>query len=168
MKNSMTFGGIGPKLALICMPYLALSLVVMKRYPEFLNLEYLNNNILKITGFIWLVIGISFWIASVIVFLTDFKKGKLITRGPFSQCRNPIYASVIIFIVPSLAVLFHSGLIFSVAFVLYIGFKISIHGETILLRRTFGNEFIKYEESVNEIFPFPRYFFNKKQNSQIF
>lgn len=162
----MTFGGIGPKLACICMPYIVLSLVVMNRFPEFLNLGYLDNSFLKITGLIWLATGTAFWIASVIVFLTDFKKGKLITRGPFGLCRNPIYASMIIFVVPSLAVIFHSGLIFSVAFVLYIGFKISIHGETILLRRTFGNEYVKYEESVNDIFPFPRFLFHKNRNSK--
>ena len=37
MKTSMTFGGIGPKLALLCFPYVILSLSVMHRYPEILN-----------------------------------------------------------------------------------------------------------------------------------
>jgi protein-S-isoprenylcysteine O-methyltransferase Ste14 len=63
---------------------------------------------------------------------------------------------------PSLALIFHSGLIFSIAIVLYLGFKISIHGERNVLRRIFGDEYKIYEKSVNEIIPFPRYLFQRK------
>jgi len=45
--------------------------------------------------------------------------------------------------------------------VLYIGFKISIHGETNVLRRIFGEEYDKYEKLVNEIIPFPGYLFGR-------
>jgi len=160
MNKSMTLFGCGPKLALLCLPYIILSLSVMYVYPGFLDLSILNVFAVKIIGFIWLGIGCSFWIYSAIFFLKYFKPGELITAGPFSLCRNPIYSSIIVFIIPSLALIFHSGLIFSIAVVLYIGFKISIHGETIVLRRIFGDKFERYEKSVNEIFPFPRNLFN--------
>ena len=160
----MTLGGIGPKLILMCLPYVILSLIVGHRYPEFLNIEYLDNALVKNLGLIWLITGITFWISSVIIFLHDFKIGKLITRGTFSLCRNPIYASMIIFIIPAFASIFHSGLIFSIALVLYIGFKISIHGENILLRRTFGEEYFFYENEVNELFPFPRFLFRRNDS----
>jgi protein-S-isoprenylcysteine O-methyltransferase Ste14 len=62
-----------------------------------------------------------------------------------------------VFIIPALGIIFHSGLTLSIALVLYIGFKISIHGETSVLRKIFGEEYDKYEKSVNEIIPFPRY-----------
>ncbi|HET6557793.1 MAG TPA: methyltransferase [Prolixibacteraceae bacterium] len=155
MKTTMTFGGIGPKLALMNLPYVILSLVMMQRDPEFMNLEALDCPWVRLLGFIWLAAGFLFWISSAWVFLHDFKTGKLITRGPFACCRNPIYASMILFIIPALGIIFHSGLILSIALVLYIGFKIAIHGESILLKRTFGNEYEKYEKSVNELFPFP-------------
>lgn len=155
MKTSMTLFGCGPKLALLCIPYILLSLTVMYRYPEFLNLRFLEYTFIKYIGFIWLVLGVIFWIYSAIFFLKYFKPGKLITQGPFALCWNPIYSSIIVFIIPALALIFHSGLIFSIALVLYIGFKISIHGETIILRRIFGEDYEIYEKSVNEILPFP-------------
>jgi protein-S-isoprenylcysteine O-methyltransferase Ste14 len=160
MKTSMTLFGCGPKLALLCLPYIILSLIVMYMYPEFLDLRFLNSIYAKVTGLIWLGFGITFWIYSAVFFLKYFKPGELITKGPFGLCRNPIYSSIIVFIIPSLALIFHSGLTFSIALVLYIGFKISIHGETNVLRRIFGEEYEIYEKSVNEIFPFPRYLFN--------
>lgn len=151
----MTLFGCGPKLALLCIPYILLSLTVMFRYPEFLNLRFLEYTFIKYMGFIWLGLGVIFWIYSAIFFLKYFKPGKLITQGSFALCRNPIYSSIIVFIIPALALIFHSGLIFSIALVLYLGFKISIHGETIILRRIFGEVYEIYEKSVNEILPFP-------------
>jgi protein-S-isoprenylcysteine O-methyltransferase Ste14 len=161
----MTYGGIGPKLVLLCLPYVILSLIVMYRYPEFFNLKFLNFPYIKALGFVWLGLGIIFWIYSAISFLKYFKDGKLITRGPFALCRNPIYSSLIVFLIPSLALIYHSGLIFSIALVLYIGFKISIHGESRLLSRTFGDEYELYKKFVNEIFPFPRFLFRKKASN---
>ena len=162
MKKSMTLFGCGPKLALLCLPYIILSLIVMYKYPEFLDLKFLNSPYVKVLGFVWLGLGITFWIYSAIFFLKYFKPGKLITQGPFALCRNPIYSSIIIFIIPSLALVFHSGLILSVSLVLYLGFKISIHGETNMLRRIFGEEYEIYERFVNEIIPFPRYLFRRQ------
>jgi len=159
MKTSMTLFGCGPKLALLCLPYIILSLIVMYIYPEFFDLKFLDNIYARVSGYVWLVIGIVFWIYSAVYFLKYFKPGQLITNGPFGLCRNPIYSSIIVFIIPSLALIFHSGLTFSISLVLFIGFKISIHGETIVLRRIFGEEYDKYEKSVNEIIPFPGYLF---------
>jgi protein-S-isoprenylcysteine O-methyltransferase Ste14 len=161
MKTKMTLGGIGPKLMLLCLPYIILALSVGFKYPEFLNIEYFDHLVFKNLGLFWLVAGFAFWISSVIIFLTDFKTRKLITRGTFGWCRNPVYASLIIFILPAFALIYHSGLIASIVLVFYIGFKISIHGENILLERTFGNEYEIYKQSVNEILPFPRFIFKK-------
>lgn len=158
----MTYGGIGPKLAVLCLPYIILSLIVMYQYPEFFDLKFLDSPFVRILGYVWLALGSISWISSAIVFLKYFKTGELITRGPFALCRNPIYSSIIVFIIPSLALIFHSGLLFSIALVLYIGFKISIHGENRLLKRTFGEEYELYEKSVNEVLPFPRYLFRGK------
>jgi protein-S-isoprenylcysteine O-methyltransferase Ste14 len=160
MKTSMTLFGCGPKLALLCLPYIILSLVVMYMYPEFFDLKFLDAIYARVLGYVWLAIGIVFWVYSAVFFLKYFKPGQLITKGPFGLCRNPIYSSIIVFIIPSLALIFHSGLTFSISLVLYIGFKLSIHGEINVLRRIFGEEYESYEKSVNEIFPFPRYLFS--------
>jgi protein-S-isoprenylcysteine O-methyltransferase Ste14 len=159
MKTSMTLFGCGPKLALLSLPYVILSLIVLYRYPDFFDLKFLHIYFVMILGFVWLGLGIIFWIYAAIFFLNNFKPGMLITKGPFALCRNPIYSSIIVFIVPSLGLIFHSGLIISISVVLYIGFKISIHGETTILRRIFGEEYEVFEKSVNEIIPFPRNFY---------
>jgi len=155
----MTLFGCGPKLALVCLPYIILSLVIIFKYPEFFNLGFIDLPLFRIVGLILLFTGVIFWIYSAVYFLKYFKPGELITTGPFALCRNPIYSSIIVFIIPSLAIIFHSGLTLTIALVLYIGFKVSIHGETIVLRRIFGEEYEKYERSVSEIIPVPHHVF---------
>jgi protein-S-isoprenylcysteine O-methyltransferase Ste14 len=163
----MTLFGCGPKLALLCLPYVILSLIVMFRYPEFFDLQFLDVPSVKILGSVWLGLGTVYWIYSAIYFLKYFKPGILITRGPFALCRNPIYSSIIVFIIPALALIFHSGLILSISLVLFLGFRLTIHGETSVLRRIFGDEYEMYEKSVNEIIPFPRYFFKGKHHYEL-
>lgn len=160
----MTLFGCGPKLGLFCLPYLVLSLTVMFKYPEFLNMGFIDSPLIKYVGFIWLALGIVFWIYSAVYFLKYFKPGTLLTGGPFALCRNPIYSSIIVFIIPSLALIFHSGILLSIALVLYLGFSLTIHGETIVLRRIFGEEYDRYERSVNEIFPFPGGIFRRVES----
>ena len=159
MKNRMTLFGCGPKLALLCLPYILLALIILIKYPEFFDLRFIDLLLFKVLGIVWLGLGLIFWIYSAVYFLKYFQPGTLITKGPFALCRNPIYSSIIVFIIPALAIIFHSGLTFSIALVLYIGFKISIHGETSVLRKIFGEEYDVYEKSVNELFPFPLYLF---------
>lgn len=156
----MTLFGCGPRLALLCLPYIILSLIIMIKYPGFFDLRFLDIILFKGLGFIWLGLGFLFGIYSAIYFIKYFKPGQLITKGPFGLCRNPIYSSIIVFIIPALGIIFHSGLTISIALVLYIGFKLSIHGETIVLRRIFGEEYGIYERSLKEIFPFPREIFS--------
>ncbi len=160
MKSTMTLFGCGPKLALLSLPYIILSLLVMYNYPGFGDLRFLDTSLFKVLGWIWSGIGFVFWIFSAVFFLRNFKPGVLLTSGPFALCRNPIYSSIIVFIIPAIAVILHSGLILSISLVLYLGFVISIHGETSVLRKTFGEEYDVYEKSVNEIFPFPRRLFS--------
>lgn len=157
MSTKMTFGGIGPKLALISLPYILLAILVIQKDPQFLKLNLADNVWITIAGYAWISIGFLFYVTTILVFLTDFKKGLLVTRGTFSLCRNPIYASFIVFFIPGLALIFQSGMILSIALVLYLNFKISIHGENKVLEREFGDAYEVYRKSANEIIPFPRF-----------
>lgn len=166
MKISTNWAGIGPKLALINLPFIILSIIIIFRYPDFFNLRFLDHNGVRILAFLWLAIGLVFWGASAVWFLKYFKQGNLITTGPFALCRNPIYSSIIVFIIPAIGLILHSGLILSIALVLYITLRISIHGEEVVLLRLFGEEYEAYRRTVNNVFPFPNYIFRKKLELQ--
>jgi protein-S-isoprenylcysteine O-methyltransferase Ste14 len=162
MEKKMSWEGIGPKLALITLPYIILTIIVIQMNPEFLKMYFVNKLTGNISGYTLLTIGLIFYVSSAITFLKDFKKGILITRGAYSLCRNPIYATFIVFIIPALALLFQSGMIFTIDIALYINFKVSIHGEYKALKTQFGDEYEKYKKSVNEIIPLPKFWKKSK------
>lgn len=166
MNKSMTLFGCGPKMALLCLPYVILSLAVMYNFPGFLNLPFLDSFFVRIAGLVWVSIGLIFWSYSAVFFLKNFKPGKLLTTGPFSLCRNPIYASIIVFIIPALGIIFHSGLILSIAIMLYIAFRLTIHGEEMVLRRIFGEAYDNYRKTVNGLFPSPTSLLQQNHFSQ--
>jgi protein-S-isoprenylcysteine O-methyltransferase Ste14 len=155
-KSNMSFGGIGPRIALISLPYVALCIAVSVKYGDFLKMDFLKGNLFNLAGYTWLAIGIIFYLATARLFFSKFPKGKLITEGTYSLCRNPIYASFIVFFIPALALILKSGLILSIDLVLYLNFRIAIHGEYIVLKARFGEEYLRYEKQVNELLPLPR------------
>ena len=156
MEKKMTWEGIGPKLFLITLPYIILAIILIRLNPEFLKMNFIGKRVGNISGYILLLAGLIFYASTAIVFFKEFNKGKLITTGTYSLCRNPIYATFIVFIIPSLALLFQSGMIVTIDLVLYLNFKVSIHGEYKVLKEQFGIEYEKYEHSVNEIIPLPK------------
>jgi hypothetical protein len=50
----MTLFGCGPRLALLCLPYIILSLIIMIKYPEFFDLRFLDLLLFKVPGIVWL------------------------------------------------------------------------------------------------------------------
>jgi protein-S-isoprenylcysteine O-methyltransferase Ste14 len=132
-------------------------LIVMHRDPDFLRLDFLNSYYAQLVGWVLLGIGFAFWGVSAVVFLTDFRKGILVVRGPYALCRNPIYAAWIVFVIPAFGLMFQSRMILSMDCVLYLNCRLSIHGEQRVLQRTFGEAYARYEKSVNEIAPFPKF-----------
>ncbi len=156
-QNSMSVAGIGPRLVLTILPIILLASLFMFKDPEFMTLCFLNKFYALIIGLFWLAIGLIFFLASVITFSKNFKKGKLIKHGPYGICKNPIYASFIVFFVPALAILLRSGVVFIIDLALYINFKILIREEYVNLLRIFGDEYKQYSRKVNEIIPIPKF-----------
>jgi protein-S-isoprenylcysteine O-methyltransferase Ste14 len=161
MKNKMNWAGVGPRLALITLPYLILAIVIMNREPKFLKLNFLTDIVAEIIGYALLLVGVVFYLMSAKTFFKGFKKEELITYGPYRLCRNPIYATFIVFIVPALALIFKSGIILTMDVALYVNFKVLIREEYINLRNNFGQEYDRYEKTVNEILPIPKFWINK-------
>ncbi len=77
------------------------------------------------------------------------------TTGTYSLCQNPLYASLILMIIPALSLLLNSWLILTSCIVGYIIFKRNIQQEYAELRRFFGESYLQYKNDTPEFFPFP-------------
>jgi len=79
---------------------------------------------------------------------------KLVTKGPYSVVRNPIYTGMLgMLLATGLAVSHWSGLLIALV-VFGIGTAIRVRSEAALLRETFGEEFESYARRVPAVIPY--------------
>lgn len=152
--EKLSFFGVGPKMGRILVPWLAISIIlsiVIKeafRYSE-------NHRGLLIAGIILMVFGLIFYFSTIRLLLKGLKETKLVTGGAYSLCQNPLYASIILFIIPALSFLMNSWLVLTTSFAGYVLCKVYIDKEYHELEKFFGEEYLEYKKRTPEFFPLP-------------
>jgi len=88
-------------------------------------------------------------------------KTKLITDGPYSIVRNPMYLGSFLIGLGVFIILFPLWIvpIYSVFFLLWYAYQ--IHGEQQHLKQKFGSQYINYCKKVHSFFPKPSSFFTR-------
>jgi protein-S-isoprenylcysteine O-methyltransferase Ste14 len=145
--------GIGPKMAVFLLPWLLITIVISKCNKQFAY-TIQQRNILMITGIVLLVTGLLFYFSTVKTLLKGLNETKLITKGPYKICQNPLYVSLILLIIPSLSLILNSWLLLTSTLLGYILFKIFIKSEYKELEAFFGEDYLKYKSETSEFFPF--------------
>jgi protein-S-isoprenylcysteine O-methyltransferase Ste14 len=151
--NGMNLVGQGGKIIIFTFPYVALAIWLQYYYPEIVSLPQ-NLVAIKYIGYFWFVPGVLLWLNGLVQLLRDFPKGKLITSGAYGVCRNPIYSSVILFVLPAISLTTLTWVYFVVAIMLYMSVMIFITKEEVKLKQTFGKEYEDYRSRVSRIFPY--------------
>lgn len=157
--EKLSFFGVGPKIGRIVLPYLAVAITLTVFYPVIFSFGNDLRQPLMIVGIVLLVIALVFYFSTLRLMLPGIKENRLITAGAYRLCRNPLYAALILFFVPGLALLLNSWLILTTSVVAYLVFRTYVHEEEEMLERIFGDEYRKYRDRTSSLFPNP---FGKK------
>jgi protein-S-isoprenylcysteine O-methyltransferase Ste14 len=152
--NKLNFLGIGPKIASILLPYLVLSIVLSTHNHKFGFLQYKTPFMFN-AGIVVLVAGLIFYIFTVRLLVKGLNETRLITTGPYSLCQNPLYASIVLLMIPGLSLILNSWLILTSSVVGYVMFRLFIKSEYRELEKFFGEQYRKYSEVTPEFFPLP-------------
>jgi len=153
--NKLNFLGIGPKIAIVLLPWLGAAIVLSCiDIKLFQYTSETSKNVLT-AGIVLLLIGLIFYFSTVRFLLKGLKETKLMTKGPYSLCQNPLYASLILLVIPALSLILNSWLILTASFVGYFLFKSFINREYSELEKFFGEDYLKYKSETPEFFPLP-------------
>jgi protein-S-isoprenylcysteine O-methyltransferase Ste14 len=152
----MSFFGVGPKIGVILLPWLAASIIISSITKGIFAFSNANSNVVLICGIILMIPALAFYFSTVKVLLKGLNETKLMTKGAFGLCQNPLYASICLFIIPALSLILNSWLVLTTSVVGYILFKIYIKSEYIELEKFFGREYLDYKARTPEFFPFPK------------
>jgi protein-S-isoprenylcysteine O-methyltransferase Ste14 len=146
--------GVGPRIMLRTIPLVLVAAALGIFAPKEVNIGVFDSIYTKTFGWIWLAFGIAAFIASLVQFIANFPKGKLISTGMYACSRNPIYSCWIIFILPALALVLNNWLFFAAAYVMGRSTLSLVKEEEKELQQIFGMEYEEYKDRVGSIVRF--------------
>ena len=140
--------GVGPRIMIRTAPFI-LAAVVAELIPiSYTTFPFHENPLVKITGIIWLAVGIVLFVASLVQFSRNFPKGELIQTGLYACSRNPIYSTWILFILPALAFILNNWLFVLSAVVMCIVTTALVKEEEVQLLEVYGKKYTEYKTRV--------------------
>lgn len=135
--------GSGDKIGLLALPFIVIGLILNILFPSFFNVGG-PSFILRLVSIIILIPGIAIWIWTVVLILIKVSKNELITNGPYSIVKHPLYIGVAVLVLPWIGFLFNSWLGVVIGIVIVIGSKIFSPREEEKLSKTFGTTWDEY------------------------
>ena len=135
--------GSGDKIGLLILPFLIIGLVLNIMIPSLFSVGG-PSIVLTVISIIILIPGVFIWIWSVVLILTKVPKKALITNGPYSFVKHPLYTGVAFLVLPWVGFLFNTWLGVLIGIVLYIGSRLFSPKEEELLSKTFGATWDEY------------------------
>lgn len=154
MKKLNTLG-IGPKIGIAAIPWFIATLLLSIYKKEIFYVGEKLDPPLFILGIVLLSVGIIFYGISTRFLLKGIKTTTLQTGGTYYLCRNPLYAGIILFILPAISFMMHTWLILTTSIVAYILFRINIKSEYKEMEEFFGDAYREYSKKTPEFWPFP-------------
>lgn len=153
MSRKRSRFGIGPIWTILSILFTIFILKINQQYLSGMKIPHISGLELKVAGMIIIIPGIIIFIKSIIDFNTAYKVNRLVTSGVYSIFRHPLYASIILFIVPGMVLILQYVLVITVPIVMYILCRLLLPIEERKLKKSFGNEYLEYKKRVNAIFP---------------
>ncbi len=147
--------GIGLIVILSLLSMLALAVAGMLLWPQATRFPRSPNTALALIGWVWLVLGVVFWILTMHKFLGGFKRGKLVTGGTFAWCRNPLYASLTLFVIPAIGLITRAWPFFLVAVATAVLVHLLLPREETEMSEAFGAEWQAYASRTGRLLPLP-------------
>ncbi len=135
--------GSGEKIGLLVLPFLIIGLVLNIVSPSWFQVGGPSTT-LKVISIILLIPGVVIWLWSVVLILTKVPQQQLITSGPYSLVKHPLYTGVALLVLPWFGFLFNTWLGLLIGVVLYIGSRRFAPAEEQELSKAFGSTWDEY------------------------
>ena len=139
--------GSGDKIGLFVLPFLLAGLVLNIVYPAPFDVGGPSAAV-RAVSIVVLIPGLAMYAWSVVLILRKVPRGVLITNGPYSIVKHPLYTSVALLVLPWLGFLFNTWLGALIGIILYIGSRIFAPAEEAALSKTFGASWDEYCSTV--------------------
>ena len=141
--NIKRLTGSADRIMLPTLPFLIIGLVLNVLRPSLFSVGG-PPTALKALSIIVLIPGVAIWIWSAVLILTEVPKQELITSGPYSVVKHPLYTGVALLVLPWIGLLFNSWLGVLIGIILYVASRIFSPEEERTLSTAFGPAWDEY------------------------
>jgi protein-S-isoprenylcysteine O-methyltransferase Ste14 len=135
--------GSGDRIGLFTLPFLLIGLVLNILHPSLFSVGG-PSVVLEVLSIIILIPGVTVWIWSLVLILTKTRKQELITSGPYSLVKHPLYTGVSLLVLPWIGFLLDTWLGVLIGIVVYLGSRMFSPEEERTLSKTFGAAWDEY------------------------
>lgn len=139
--------GSGDKIGLLVLPFLLIGVVLNVFYPSIFSVGG-PPLVFTVISIVIAIPGIAVWIWSVILILRKLPRNELITSGPYSWVKHPLYTGVAFLVLPWIGFLCDTWLGLLLGIILYIGSRKFSSEEEEILSKTFGAAWDEYRTNV--------------------
>jgi len=139
--------GSGDRIVLLTLPFLIIGLVLNILRPSLFSVGGPPIAV-KLLSIIILIPGVVSWLWSVVLILTRVPRGELITSGPYSLVKHPLYAGVALLVMPWLGLLLDTWLGVLIGIILYGAARRFAPEEERTLSKAFGPAWDDYSKKV--------------------
>jgi len=139
--------GSGDKIGLFTLPFLLAGLLLNIVYPSAFDLGG-PSTALQVVSIVALIAGLTIWIWSAALILIKVPRRELITNGPYSLVKHPLYTGVALLVLPWIGFICNTWVGAGIGIILYIGSRIFAPAEEAELSRTFGDTWEEYCNTV--------------------
>lgn len=142
-----TLIGSGHRIMLLTLPFLVAGLILNIMFPSWFSVGG-PPLALKVISIVLLVPGVAIWLWSVVLILTKVPRKELVTDGPYSVVKHPLYTAVALLVLPWAGILLNSWLGVVIGIILYVGARVFAPEEERGLSETFGAAWDEYCHNV--------------------
>lgn len=139
--------GSGRKIGIFTLPFLIAAVVANILFPVVFSVGGPQNT-LFMTSVVILILGIIVWFWTVYLILTKIPHQELITIGPYSIVKHPLYTGVAFLVIPWIGFLYNTWLGVFIGVMVYIGSSIYSPEEEKNLLNVFGKSWENYCQAV--------------------
>ena len=145
MKTKQLVGS-GDKIMGFTFPFALAGIILNIVYPHWFKMNIGVTGI--IIGTALLVLGVPFWLLSVVQMAIYVPKNKLITKGAFLIMQHPIYTSVALLVIPGLSFVFDTWVGLTIGVILYLISRFFRVQEERKLDDVFSEEYKTYRSKI--------------------
>lgn len=150
MGKFYDFFGISP----ISLAIIGIMGIILLAIEYIFNIKKIELNIYLFVLVIFLIIaGFTLLISGYHYLPLSKRNNDFICQGIYRYIRHPIYASIIYFFYPAVALILRSWLLLLATFLVYLIFKIMITREEKCLIEIFGKKYLEYIKKVPPLIP---------------